>query len=119
VNTVIEAMAALETAVRSIPEMSVYKDDAADWTPPAVFLGPPSLVFGSFRGPGTAPVPSGASVTLFLVVQKDEDALIRLWALLETVAAAIEEVPDAGVTRAEAVVWRGSPAYEVIVEMSM
>lgn len=118
-NAVIAAADDIEAALKTVPEIRVYRDPGSDITPPGVVIGPPRLQFE-----GIDHEPSGAVFPLYLVEKNDARTLERLLKLVPKVTAAIDEhLPDAAVTAADPGTFNAGgvqlPTYEITTEVSL
>lgn len=117
---VAQAALELQVALKTVRDMRVHTDLAATVDPPALVIGPPALTWAG-HGDG----PNLATFIVYVIVPADERAPERLWELVPTVAAALENYPDADITVSQANPgrWPGGggdlPAYEVITEVAL
>lgn len=110
------AVAALETAIRTVEGLRVYTDNGSPIDPPAVLIAPTPDLRWEGR-PGNPP--TSATFIVAVLVAKDDRAFLRLWDLVPLVVEAIESVTDASVKHAEAVEVDGLPSYFVSVEVNL
>lgn len=117
-SAIVDAAATLTAALATVPGLRVARDPSVVMDPPAAVLGPPSLEWG-----GMCSDPTSATWHVFVVVQLDERAVERLMAFVPLVAAAIDELPDAAVSRADPVVYPSAgtelPAYDIQVDVAL
>lgn len=123
-TTVREAAEALETALRTVPGVRVYRDPGANIDPPAAIVGPPALGWRGFCG--SAPV--SARFSIWLTSPADDRTLERLWELVPAVAAVLDQVENATLADLELQATPGQfptsggvtlPAYEIQVDVSL
>lgn len=115
-SVVAVAAESLRVALASVTGLRVYTDPAATIDPPGVVLTPPTLTWEGYRSD-----PTDATFVAAVVVKPDERAMSRLWELVPLVAAAVDEIPDAAVKRAEPGVWTSNelPAYLIEIEVAL
>lgn len=90
-TTPAEAAQLLETALRTVDGLRVYRDRGAAVDPPAAIVGLPQLGWQGYCGSA----PTHARFRIDLVVAADERAHERLWRLIPLVAEAVEAVASA------------------------
>lgn len=108
-----EQIQAIEEALRTVPDLRVF-DLGASIDPPGAVVGPPALQWQA-----NSPEPSGATLSVLVVVQKDDRLYDRLLNLVQPVFEAIETVPSAVVTDATPGEFDNMPCYEFIVELGL
>lgn len=102
-TTPAQAAQLLETALRTVEGLRVYRDRGASIDPPAAIVGLPQLGWQTYCGPA----PTHARFRVDLVVPADELANERLWRLIPLVAEALEAVQNATLAPVE---YAASPA---------
>lgn len=102
-TTPAQAAQLLETALRTVEGLRVYRDRGASIDPPAAIVGLPQLGWQTYCGPA----PTHARFRVDLVVPADELANERLWRLIPLVAEALEAVQSATLAPVE---YAASPA---------
>jgi hypothetical protein len=115
-----EMAEALLAALDTVDGVKAYRV-GDNITPPGAVLGPPAL---EFEGYCVDPLlPSSATFMVWAVVAADSWSMDRLWELVPQLAAAVETVPDAGVTRADPAVFSAGdlelPAYTLTVPVTL
>lgn len=113
-SAVSEAAVELRVALKRVPRMEVETDPGANLDPPSLVLGPPSLRWEDMGGG-----PTSATFLVYVVEKADERALERLWDLVPVVAAALDNVRDVAVIRADPGSYRELPCYEIQVEVAL
>ncbi|MFI6759365.1 hypothetical protein ACIBF5_09515 [Micromonospora sp. NPDC050417] len=116
-NAVTKAAADLLTALGTVPDVVAYGDPGESVRPPATVLGPPALTWESLSAS-----PTSARWLVYIVVPAEERALDRLWELVPLVAAAIDQLPDAVVIRADPGAFLSGaelPCYELTIEVAL
>lgn len=117
-STIIERLDGLSATLRGLEGIRYYSDRGAAIDPPAVVLGPPLL-----RWETGCPEPTSATLLVIVAVPKDERAVPRLMELVPRVAAAVDALPWATVSRAVpgALQVGGDelPAYEIESEVDL
>lgn len=114
-----DAATALRTAAGTVPDIRVHPDVGPGVDPPAVVVGVPALEWE-----GICPGPTSAQFPVWVVVPNDlARADGRLYELVPLVAAALDEVPDATVVRADPGTYPSSsgdlPAYQITVDVAL
>lgn len=102
-TTPAQAAQLLETALRTVEGLRVYRDRGASIDPPAAIVGLPQLGWQAYCGSA----PTHARFRVDLVVPADELANERLWRLIPLVAEALEAVQSATLAPVE---YAASPA---------
>lgn len=112
------AAEALEVALNAVENVRAYRDPSAVLVPPGVVIGPPRLAFEAY-----CLEPTSATFPLYLVVKFDDRVLERMWSFVPTIAAAVDKVPGAAVTRADPGVFNANgqdmPCYEITTEVAL
>lgn len=119
-------MAAIQAAKRDLLDalatvtgLRVYPDMGPAVDPPAAVLSPPALTWENMCPSG----PSSARFLVYVVVTNDDRAVDRLLELVPRVAAALDEVTEAVVIRADPGSYPISasdlPAYQIQVDVSL
>ncbi|MGE3453396.1 MAG: hypothetical protein AB7I06_18505 [Burkholderiales bacterium] len=118
VEPVAAMAAALSGALRLVDGVRHQEFLGDDVDPPATVLLPPTLTWEAY-----VPEPTAAVWQVALVVPADERALALLWALRPRVTAALDDVMDVAVIRAEPGTFPvGSvelPAYLITLECGL
>jgi len=117
-STITERLDELSATLSGVEGVRYYSDRGAAIDPPAVVLGPPLL-----RWESGCSEPTSATLLVIVAVPKDERAVPRLLELVQRVAAAVDALPWAIVTRAVpgALPTGGDelPAYEIESEVDL
>lgn len=122
--TVRQAAEALETALKAVEGIRVYRDPGATIDSPAAIVGPPALGWRGFCGSQ----PTSARFSIWLTSPADDRTLDRLWDLVPAVAAALEQVDEATLADLELQATPSQfptsggvtlPAYEIQVDVSL
>jgi hypothetical protein len=112
------AAEALETALRTVEGLRVFRDPGGAVDPPAAILGAPALTWET-----TCLEPTGAQFMIHVVVVANERALEQLWDLVPVVTTALDGVVDASVIRADPGTYptggKELPAYLIQVDVSL
>lgn len=112
------AAAALKAALKTVQDVIPHTDPGATIDPPATVLGPPALTWDALYGG-----PTSARWLVYVVVGVDDRAIERLWDLVPVVAAALDEVDDAVVIRADPGTYLTGggelPCYSIQVDVSL
>ncbi|EHR62634.1 hypothetical protein [Saccharomonospora cyanea] len=113
-----EARRRLETVLKGVDGVRYYDDPAGAADPPATVLSLPALE----RESG-CPQWTTATFSVWVLHALDERAVERLPELATRVADALDELPEAVVTRATAMPFRAGtqelPSYEIEVEVAL
>jgi hypothetical protein len=118
-NAIEQAIEALYEALSGIDGLRVVRGIGVRLDPPAAVVGPPQLVW---EGMGSEP--TDATFAVPVVVANTEYAMADLMVWAPLVAAAVDQVQDMVVRRAEPGSWpagSGSdlPAYLITVEVAL
>lgn len=112
------AAQALLDGLGSIAGFRAYADLGAVLEPPAAVLGPPALTWST-----PSDEPTGATFLIYVCVESGERSLEQLWDLVPVVAAALDDVRDVDVIRADPGSYTNAgvdlPAYVITVEMEL
>jgi hypothetical protein len=119
VSTIEQAANALRAAAATVEGLRVHPDVGPGVDPPAVVVGVPALEWEAL-----CPGPTSAQFPVWVVVPNDlARADTRLYELVPLVAAALDEVPDATVVRADPGTYPSSgvdlPAYQITVDVAL
>lgn len=108
----------LRGAAKTVQDIRAHADPTATPDPPVVAIGPPSITWEGYSGE-----PTSATYPVYVVVALDSRSIERLVDLAPKVAAAIAELTEAVVLRAEPNMFNGGgpalPCYEITVEVSL
>jgi hypothetical protein len=118
VSAVADMAEALEAALETITADQTYRDPGANIVLPATVLGPPALIWE-----GMCDGPTSARFLVYAIAAANEEAPETLPDFAIVVAAAIDAVPNAVVTRADPAVYvTGTtqlPCYQLTIECSL
>lgn len=119
-NRIDEILDEMSDALKTIPDMRVYRDAGnANVEPPGIVMGPPTFTWDAY-----CDGPSNATMQLYLVVKYDDRVFSRLFEVIEDIANTIDaQVPDASVTVAAPSTYPVGatqlPAYLFTVELNL
>lgn len=116
-NVVQDAALALETALKTVTGLRLYRL-GENIDPPGIVVGPPKLDWTGFCGD-----PTEATFAVFLIEAMDDRSLERLWVWVAPVSVAVDSVQDAVVRSANPGVYEAGttsmPCYVLNVEVSL
>lgn len=117
-SVVTQAAENLEAALKTVPDLRVYRDLSATVDPPAAVVGVPRLTWEKY-----CDGPSSATFLIYVFVPFDDRAVERLWELAIDAANAIDTVRQAVVTEASPGVFKSGgvdlPVYELTTEYAL
>lgn len=117
-NPIERAADDLRAALRTVEGLRVHPDVGPGVDPPAAVVGVPALEWHGVCGG-----PTDARFVVYVVAPAGERAAGQLFGWVPKVAAALDEVPDATVVRADPGAYPASsgdlPAYEIQVDVAL
>lgn len=117
-NSVEEALETLWAALETVEGVRLYRDPAAVVDPPGSTVGPPTI---QRRARGTDP--TDATFTVALIVAKTPRAMLELIRLQQSIADAVDGLPQVSVGDAAPGTWSSGgmdlPAYLIPVEYAL